>query len=95
MWDLPGPGLEPVSPALAGKFLTTVPPVKPIDFDDFLKFALKHFWDENTIIIRQWNETQRESQVWRGKLDYVNIDSPSNQWVVTLVENAHVASLSW
>ncbi|KAJ8797001.1 hypothetical protein J1605_001811 [Eschrichtius robustus] len=29
MWDLPGPGLEPVSPALAGGFLTTVPPAKP------------------------------------------------------------------
>ena len=29
MWDLPRPGLEPVSPALAGKFLTTVPPGKP------------------------------------------------------------------
>ena len=29
MWDLPGPGLEPVSPALAGGLLTTVPPRKP------------------------------------------------------------------
>ena len=29
MWDLPGPGIEPVSPALAGGFLTTVPPGKP------------------------------------------------------------------
>ena len=29
MWDLPGPGLEPVFPALAGGFLTTVPPGKP------------------------------------------------------------------
>ena len=29
MWDLPGPGLEPVSPALAGGFLTTAPPRKP------------------------------------------------------------------
>ena len=28
MWDLPGPGLEPVSPALAGVFLTTAPPGK-------------------------------------------------------------------
>ena len=26
MWDLPGPGLKPMSPALAGGFLTTVPP---------------------------------------------------------------------
>ena len=32
MWDLPGPGLEPMSPALAGGFLTTVPPGKPCNF---------------------------------------------------------------
>ena len=29
MWDLPKPGLEPVSPALAGRLSTTVPPGKP------------------------------------------------------------------
>ena len=29
MWDLPRPGPEPVFPALAGGFLTTVPPWKP------------------------------------------------------------------
>ena len=29
MWDLPRPGLEPVSPALAGWFSTTAPPGKP------------------------------------------------------------------
>ena len=29
LWDLPGPGLEPLSPALAGGFLTTAPPEKP------------------------------------------------------------------
>ena len=29
MWDLPGPGTEPMSPALAGRFLTTEPPRKP------------------------------------------------------------------
>ena len=28
MWDPPRPGLEPVSPALAGRFLTTAPPGK-------------------------------------------------------------------
>ena len=32
MWDLPRPGLEPVSPALAGRFSTTAPPGKPGDF---------------------------------------------------------------
>ena len=29
MWDLPRPGLEPASPALAGRFSTTAPPRKP------------------------------------------------------------------
>ena len=28
MWDLPGPGIEPMSPALAGGFLITRPPGK-------------------------------------------------------------------
>ena len=29
MWDLPGPGTKPVSPALAGRFFTTEPPGQP------------------------------------------------------------------
>ena len=33
MWDLPRPGLEPVSPALAGRFSTTVPPGEPSSFN--------------------------------------------------------------
>ena len=36
-WDPPRPGIEPVSPALAGGFLTTAPPGKPI-FLSFLKY---------------------------------------------------------
>ena len=32
MWDLPGPGHEPVSPASAGGLSTTVPPGKPSTF---------------------------------------------------------------
>ena len=30
MWDLPRPGLEPVSPALAGRFSTAAPLGKPL-----------------------------------------------------------------
>ena len=37
MWNLPRPGLEPVSPALAGRFSTTAPPGKP--FNAFLTWA--------------------------------------------------------
>ena len=29
MWDLPGSGMEPVFPVLAGGFITTEPPGKP------------------------------------------------------------------
>ena len=29
MWDLPGPGIKPESPALAGRFFTTELPEKP------------------------------------------------------------------
>ena len=32
MWDLPRPGLEPMSPALAGRFSTTAPPGKPLSY---------------------------------------------------------------
>ena len=30
LWDLPRPGIEPMSPALAGRFFTTEPPGKPL-----------------------------------------------------------------
>ena len=30
MWDLPGPGIKPMSPALAGGFPTTAPPRKSL-----------------------------------------------------------------
>ena len=49
MWDLPRPGLEPVSPALAGGFLTTAPPGKSllltivILYSDLLSFSLMLF----------------------------------------------------
>ena len=37
MWDLPGPGLESMSPALAHRFLTTVPPRKsPLSHFEFI-----------------------------------------------------------
>ena len=35
MWDLPRPGLEPVSPALAGRFSTTAPPGNSLPFCSF------------------------------------------------------------
>ena len=45
MWDLPGPGLEPVSPALAGRFSTTAPPGKPptVFYNLITQVPFQHF----------------------------------------------------
>ena len=41
MWDLPGSGIKPVSPTLAGRFFTTEPPGKPTNliFFNFIYFG--------------------------------------------------------
>ena len=39
MWDLPRPGLEPMSPALAGRFSTTAPPGKPPELPFRMKMS--------------------------------------------------------
>ena len=54
MWDLPRPGLEPVSPALAGRFSTTAPPGKP--YFSILNHATMD------ILIRIWNTSESISQ---------------------------------
>ena len=46
MWDLPRPGLEPASPALAGRLSTTAPPGKPLSIDLLINliFLKSNFW---------------------------------------------------
>ena len=48
MWDTPRPGLEPVSPALAGRFSTTAPPGKPLH-GIILKNAVIHSYIQPSI----------------------------------------------
>ena len=50
IWDLPGPGLEPVSPALAGGFLTTVPPGKSPKYGILNRALTKYQQDTNTTL---------------------------------------------
>ena len=48
MWDLPGPGTEPVSPASAGGFLTTGPPGK----------SNSHFLEVNQLISKIFSNSK-------------------------------------
>ena len=54
MWDLPRPGLEPVSPALAGGFLTPGPPGKSLYL--FLEaHVLIHFHiEQEGVVLPPW-----------------------------------------
>ena len=64
MWDLSGPGLEPMSPALAGRFLTTVPPGKPLESNFFKN-------DTNELIYKTETDLQiSKTNLWlpKGKL---------------------------
>ena len=45
MWDLPRPGLEPASPALAGRLSTTVPPGKPW----YWVFITVNYWEKSMV----------------------------------------------
>ena len=57
MWDLPGPGLEPVSPALAGGFLTTGPRGKSgLGEKEIL-------WDGMIILHELWSAEPRQVSV--------------------------------
>ena len=58
MWDPPGPGLEPVSPALAGRLSTTAPPGKPQN-QFFNECHCKNFqniknWNWGIIVVTFW-----------------------------------------
>ena len=60
MWDLPRPGLEPVSPALAGRFSTTAPPGKP------RTFILYHEYYTHYLYRIAWLRSQPSVYLQRG-----------------------------
>ena len=61
MWDLPGPGLEPVSPALAGGFLITAPPGKP--WEVLLDADGLHFLHQEVHLVEEQDDGDEEELV--------------------------------
>ena len=65
MWDLPRPGVEPMSPTLVGGFFTTEPPGKPPGG------VLISDLNEGSRLVDhpgRWHETGRDSE-WVGRQD--------------------------
>ena len=54
MWDLPRPGLKPVSPALAGRLSTTAPPGKPQSSTLILCFFSSTLFLYSVVLIEQF-----------------------------------------
>ena len=64
MWNLPGPGIEPMSPALAGGFLCTAPPGRSwifffnnrVNFMLFKTLITEDIGFSNSLSLTQWHE---------------------------------------
>ena len=63
MWDLPGPGTKPLSPALAGGFLPPLPPEDDILNED-LKEEVRKVARWLSERLRQGTERTRASFMW-------------------------------
>ena len=75
MWDLTRPGLEPVSPALAGRLTTTAPPGKPPDND--FKAVVTEVLQQAIIIMLETNE----------KIENLNKDNKGIQLYIHKLKN--------
>ena len=71
MWDLPRPGREPVSPALAGRFSTTAPPGKPSFFFFYGKMLMILFSREKKVMTplflmyrKKWRQISESLFLW-------------------------------
>ena len=88
MRDLPGPGLEPVSPALAGGFLTTVPLGKPQD--DFLKEHLankKFFFKSFSLKQKYVNKIHWKVRLKKSKMEREGGESGEERDKITCLES--------
>ena len=84
MWDLPRPGLEPASPALAGRFSPTAPPGSPrisslmFPFLHWDKHAIRHLFNEfvehTETCLGVWAQLGHRGFLWnRNRISYAHL----------------------
>ena len=75
MWESPRPGLELVSPTLAGGFLTTAPPEKPSKCE--FKLCISYFTNEMNVL---FSLNGRRVNIIKLHLSKTSVSKPSNLW---------------
>ena len=85
MWDLPRPGREPVSPALAGRLSTTAPPGKPdtllvgiINRVDTVEKILNLLTQQQKLCKMQYREYTDQKKMYRTSATYGIISGPQH-----------------
>ena len=81
MWDLPGPGLEPVSPALAGGFLTTAPPGNSMAFIFKLHALFQSLYKDLLTLALKISFRTVFSQAWYCSLGSLETDAETEMEV--------------
>ena len=89
MWNLPGPGIEPVSAALAGRFLTTGPPEK------VLRIVLKFSNDRKKILKERYFVMHENSIHTSVSLRYTFIGMQSCLFIITADAFTRSARVEW
>ena len=94
MWDLPRPGIEPMSPALAGGFQSTVPPGKlsasflKVTFSSVQFSSLSHVW----LFVTPWTAACQASLTITNSQSLLKLMS-SSQWCHPAISS--LRPLSW
>ena len=105
MWNLPGPGIEPGSPALAGRFLSTRPPGKSDNyllnkllcvegFPSVLVKNLPAMW-ETWVSFLGWEDTLKEGMAAYSSILAWRIPMDRGAWGTTLSMGSQRARHDW
>ena len=82
-WDLPRPGLEPVSPALAGRFSTTAPPGKSPTHLLLITLNIFDYWTSGW---QRVDSSRKQACVsWESSLGFPNNSRPNFERILHII----------
>ena len=94
MWDLPRPGLEPVSPALAGRLSTTAPPGKSPDnafLIQHLHVSVWEYWWQTFWDLEVTTKAQHKTSHFSHLL--ISVIHVYHLWIIISVQSVSLLSI--